>query len=65
MEYGKYSLKEAAELVINEKLVKQEALGGIIGIDNKGNIVMSFNTDGMFRGYITNNSEPIVQLYKE
>lgn len=65
MEYGKYSLKEAADLVIKDKLVKQEALGGIIGIDNNGNIVMSFNTDGMFRGYVTNKSEPIVQLYKE
>lgn len=65
MEYGKYSLNEAAELVINQKLVQQKASGGIIGIDKIGNIVMSFNTDGMFRGYITNDSEPIVKLYKE
>ena len=65
MEYSKYSLKEAADLVINDKLVKQEALGGIIGIDKNGNIITSFNTDGMFRGYVTNKSEPVVKLYKE
>lgn len=65
MEYGKYSLREAADLVIKDKLVKQKALGGIIGIDKNGNIVMSFNTEGMFRGYVTNKSEPVVKLYKE
>lgn len=64
MEYNNYSLKNAAELVINKKLSKQNALGGIVGIDKDGNIVMTFNTDGMFRGYITKKSEPNVFLYK-
>ncbi|MCB9249963.1 MAG: isoaspartyl peptidase/L-asparaginase [Ignavibacteriales bacterium] len=63
MEYSKFTLKEAADHVIKNKLVKQNAKGGIIGIDKKGNIVMSFNTDGMFRGYITKDSEPTVELY--
>lgn len=64
MEYQKLSLSESAEYVINEKLKKQNALGGIIGIDNKGNIVMSFNTDGMFRGYRKSGESSIVELYK-
>ena len=36
--------------MVKKKLLKQEASGGIIGIDKYGNIVMSFNTEGMFRG---------------
>lgn len=64
MEYQKLSLSESAEYVINDKLKKQNALGGIIGIDNKGNIVMSFNTDGMFRGYRKSGESSVVELYK-
>ena len=64
MEYGKYSLQEAADLVIKNKLVKQKAQGGVIGIDKKGNIVMSFNTDGMFRGFIRKDSKATIELYK-
>ncbi|MBK8944575.1 MAG: isoaspartyl peptidase/L-asparaginase [Ignavibacteriae bacterium] len=64
MEYQKLSLSESAEYVINDKLKKQNALGGIIGIDNKGNIVMSFNTDGMFRGYRKSGENSIIELYK-
>jgi len=64
MEYGNYSLQEAADLVIKKKLVKQKAEGGIIGIDRNGNIVSSFNTEGMFRGFIKKDSKPIIELYK-
>jgi beta-aspartyl-peptidase (threonine type) len=64
MEYKKMKIDAAAEMVINNKLAKQEALGGVIGIDKFGNITMRFNTDGMFRGYRKNNEEPIIKLYK-
>ncbi len=50
MEYKNFSLKEASDFVINDKLKKQEATGGVIGLDKFGNVIMTFNTQGMFRG---------------
>jgi len=47
MEYGKLSLEEASNKVIFEKMPAD--LGGIIALDSLGNIVMPFNTPGMFR----------------
>ncbi|MEE9561695.1 MAG: beta-aspartyl-peptidase, partial [Thermoanaerobaculia bacterium] len=32
--------------------------------DNKGNIAMPFNTEGMYRGYIRDDGKPVVQIYK-
>lgn len=63
MEYKGMKLNDASEFVINDKLKKQNASGGIIGIDKYGNIVMSFNTEGMFRGYRISGKEPEVKLY--
>lgn len=64
MEYKNISLKDAAEKVINGDLKKQNALGGIIGIDTYGNVVTTFNTEGMFRGFMLNGVEPIIKIYK-
>lgn len=65
MEYKGETLKQSADYVIKDKLVKQKGEGGIIGIDKRGNIVMSFNTPGMFRGFITDKNNPTVKLYKD
>jgi len=64
IEYKGLGINEAAEFVINQKLIKQNALGGVIGLDKYGNIVMTFNTPGMFRGYRTCGNESVVLLYK-
>jgi len=50
MEYKGLSLVEAADEVIQKKLVKLGGTGGIIAIDALGNTTMSFNTPGMYRG---------------
>lgn len=65
MEYKGWSLKRAADKVIMDKLVKQNAKGGVIAIDKWGNIAMPFNTRGMFRGYATDKQKPVVLLYAE
>lgn len=51
MEYKGLTLARAADEVINQKLAKKGGEGGLVGIDNQGNIVMPFNTPGMYRGY--------------
>ena len=65
MKYMNLSLEDAADNVINKKLVEQGAGGGIIGIDKLGNITMPFNTVGMFRGYILDDGEVVVKMYKD
>jgi beta-aspartyl-peptidase (threonine type) len=63
MEYKGLPLQEAADLVIHEKLVAMEASGGIVALDHEGNIVMSFNTAGMYRGHVAAGAEPAVYIY--
>ncbi|MCB0730070.1 MAG: isoaspartyl peptidase/L-asparaginase, partial [Ignavibacteriae bacterium] len=65
MEYKGLTIKEAADQVINKKLKTQNALGGVIGLDKYGNVAMSYNTQGMFRGYRISGAEPVVKLYKD
>ncbi|HEX7494252.1 MAG TPA: isoaspartyl peptidase/L-asparaginase [Bacteroidales bacterium] len=65
MEYKGLSLKDASELVVNDKLVKAGGSGGVICIDRSGNISMPFNSTGMFRGYSTADGEEGIFIYKD
>ncbi len=65
MEYRGLSLKEAADLVVMNKLVKMGGEGGIIAIDKDGNIAMPFNSAGMYRGYVDADGKVVVEIYKE
>lgn len=64
MAYGKKSLEKAAKEVVHEKLKPAGGNGGVIGIDRKGNVVMEFNTAGMYRGYYRDgDAAPTVGIY--
>jgi L-asparaginase / beta-aspartyl-peptidase len=65
MEYAGMSVKQAAETVVMEKLVKMGGDGGVIAIDRSGNIAMPFNTTGMYRAYFDDDGKPVVKIYKE
>jgi beta-aspartyl-peptidase (threonine type) len=52
MEYKGVSLKEAANHVIMEKLALVGGEGGVIAVDHLGNFTMTFNSEGMYRGYV-------------
>ena len=65
MEYKNLPLAEAARKVIHEKLEPAGGKGGIIAVDNKGNVVMDFNTSGMFRGYAKSNGEREILMFGE
>jgi len=65
MEYSNLSLNEAADLVINDKLVKAGGTGGIISVDKYGNIAMPFNTEGMFRGKVDSEGKQAVYIYRD
>jgi beta-aspartyl-peptidase (threonine type) len=49
MAYRNISLEAAAHTVIHEKIAGLKATGGVIALDRAGDIVMDFNSDGMFR----------------
>jgi len=65
MEYKGSSLKEAASEVIQKKIPKMGGDGGIIAIDKNGNMVMEFNTAGMYRASMNANNELYIGIYKE
>jgi beta-aspartyl-peptidase (threonine type) len=65
MEYKGLSLQEAAELVIQKKVPDLGGDGGIVAIDNKGNIAMEFNTAGMYRAHMNANGELKIGIYNE
>jgi len=64
MEFQGASLKEAADAVIMQKLMKMGGAGGIVSLDKQGNIAMTFNTEGMYRGYAKGASEPVTFIFK-
>ena len=62
--YSEVSLQEAAETVIGAELLEAGGKGGIIGIDRNGNIVMEFNTKGMFRAYLKEGEAPVTLMFQ-
>lgn len=65
MEYKGLSLKEASELVVNDKLVKAGGSGGVISVDKAGNISLPFNSEGMIRGFATADGKEGIFIYKD
>ncbi len=62
MEYTGVDVATAADKIINEKLIKAGGSGGLIALDNKGNVTMPFNSKGMYRGYVR-DGERYVGIY--
>jgi beta-aspartyl-peptidase (threonine type) len=63
MEYAGMSLKQACEKVVMDKLVKLGGEGGLVAIDTAGNIELSFNSEGMYRGFLKSGGERGVMIY--
>ena len=64
MNYSALSVEKAAWQVI-DKLSERGGRGGLIAMDKNGNIAMPFNTEGMYRGYYLNGSEPVIKIYND
>lgn len=62
MIYQNKTLKEAAHKTIHSTL--PEDSGGLIAIDLNGNIIMDFNTIGMFRAWADSNGEEAVRIWE-
>jgi beta-aspartyl-peptidase (threonine type) len=64
MEYKGLSLQEAMNIVVNDKLIKINGEGGMVGVDAKGNAAMIFNSAGMYRGMRSSNGKREIEIYK-
>jgi beta-aspartyl-peptidase (threonine type) len=65
MEYKDYTLQQAADTVIHKKLQALGGDGGIVALDREGNVSMTFNSAGMYRGYIKKKGEGKTFIYKD
>ena len=65
IEYKGLSLQEAAAEVIQKKQPELGGNGGIIAIDNNGNVAMEFNTAGMYRATMNRKGELEIGIYSE
>lgn len=65
IEYKGFSLKEACNLVVKDKLVKIGGEGGLIALDARGNIELCFNSEGMYRASKKSNEELYLGIYKD
>ncbi len=65
MQYKGLTLKEAAREVIQKKIPDLGGDGGIIAVDNNGNMVAEFNTSGMYRASMNASGELEVAMYGE
>ena len=63
MEYKGLSLEAACHEVVHKRLIGIGGDGGLIAIDTAGNISLSFNTEGMYRGQRNNSGLNEVAIY--
>jgi L-asparaginase / beta-aspartyl-peptidase len=65
MEYKGYTLQQACDEVVQNKLVKFGGEGGLIAVDPAGNVALPFNSEGMYRGFQMGGQEAVVSIYKD
>ncbi len=63
IKYAGQTMEFAARDILHEVLEIQKGKGGLIGIDSSGEIVMDFNTPGMFRGFKKGSEKSEVFLF--
>ncbi|CAD6518230.1 isoaspartyl peptidase/L-asparaginase family protein [Paraburkholderia sabiae] len=64
MSYRGVSLEEAANDVVMNRLPRIDGRGGLIAVDAHGNVVLPFNTEGMYRGYARVGEAPFTAIYR-
>ncbi len=57
VQYKGFSVAEAAHRVIHDKIKSAGGEGGVIVLDRAGHAALVYNTEGMYRGYLTRSGE--------
>lgn len=63
VEYLGEDLQQSAHKVVGEQLVTMGGSGGVIAVDSLGNMVMEFNSSGMFRGSVSSAAEAVTAMF--
>lgn len=63
-EYLKIPLAQAVDNVLNGRMKKLGGNGGVIALNARGEVVLDFNTDGMFRGVSTSQGRREVAIFR-
>ncbi|MHA4808819.1 isoaspartyl peptidase/L-asparaginase [Flavitalea flava] len=64
VEYKGLSVREAGRTVIG-KMGRLGGDGGLIALDKNGHLSMPFNTEGMYRGCVTEDGKIEIYIYKD
>lgn len=65
VQYLGVSVQQAADDVVMGELVRMGGDGGIIAMDNRGNIAMVFNTAGMYRASVNTAGDVEIGIYRD
>lgn len=63
--YKGWTLARAAREVVQGKLVQRGGEGGIIAVDPQGEVVLEFNSPGMFRGMRDSTGRRMVAIHED
>ncbi len=64
MEYRGYTLKQATQSGA-DAIMEMGGGIGVVAIDAQGNIAMPYSGDGMYRGYVRDDGEIVVHIYRD
>jgi beta-aspartyl-peptidase (threonine type) len=64
MEHGGMRVGRAAQNAI-DKVGQLGGDGGVIALDGRGRLAMPFNTEGMYRGYVTEDGDMVTKIYRD
>lgn len=64
MEYKGYTLQQACDEVVMKKLVAFGGEGGLIAVNAAGEVVLSFNSEGMYRASKINDEKTYTAIYR-
>jgi beta-aspartyl-peptidase (threonine type) len=59
------TVAQASRIVVHEKIKRAGGKGGVIVLDRRGNLAMSYSSEGMYRGYVTRSGKIRVMIYAD
>lgn len=66
MEWGHLRVDRAAQAALDKTTeIGGPVTGGLIALDSNGNLSVPFNTNGMFRGWVTSDGEIVVKMFAD
>ena len=64
MKYAGATLPESVDQTLKTALDDRQGKGGVIALDQHGQVKFGFNTEGMYRGFVKADGMPVVEIYQ-